>query len=262
MAIPVKLEVFEGPLDLLLHLIEREKINIYDIPIFEITNQYLEYIESLQHEDMNIASEFMVMAAELIDIKCRMLLPSDPDSKDEEDPREELVKRLLEYKMYKVMSDELREKMDGENTVFRHEQMPEEVLSYRPPVSADELLDNVTLSKLSEIFNDLLKRQAEKIDPVRSEFKEVYSEPVSIEKRIEELARYASKHKRFFFSRLLKEQRSRQGIIVTFLAVLEFIKSGLVTVSQESPFDDIEIVTVEGSDFSNIEIEGNFEDEF
>ena len=105
MAIPVKINVFEGPLDLLLHLIEKNKIDIYDIPIVEITDQYMEYIHSMEKEDLSTMSEFMVMAATLLDIKCRMLLPKEINEEgEEEDPREELVQKLLEYKMYKYMS--------------------------------------------------------------------------------------------------------------------------------------------------------------
>ena len=111
MAIPVKLEAFEGPLDLLLHLIEKNKIDIYDIPIVEITEQYLEYIKQMDTEDMNVMSEFLVMAATLIDIKCRMLLPKEVNEDgEEEDPRAELVQKLLEYKMYKYMSFELKDR--------------------------------------------------------------------------------------------------------------------------------------------------------
>ena len=119
MAIPVKLPVFEGPLDLLLHLIDKNKIDIYDIPIAEVTDQYLEYIRQMNHEDMNVTSEFMVMAATLIDIKCRMLLPREVNEEgQEEDPREELVTQLLEYKKYKYISGELREKMEEAGQSF------------------------------------------------------------------------------------------------------------------------------------------------
>ena len=111
MGIPVKLEVFEGPLDLLLHLIEKNKIDIYDIPIVEITDQYMEYLHSMEQEDLGTMSEFMVMAATLLDIKCKMLLPKEVNEEGEEDPREELVQKLLEYKMYKYMSYELKDYM-------------------------------------------------------------------------------------------------------------------------------------------------------
>lgn len=126
MGIPVKLEAFEGPLDLLLHLIEKNKIDIYDIPIVEITEQYMEYIRQMQEENLNIMSEFMVMAATLLDIKCKMLLPKEVTEEGEEkDPREELVQQLLEYKMFKYMSYELRDRMaDASRCVYRAESMP------------------------------------------------------------------------------------------------------------------------------------------
>ena len=121
MAISVKLEVFEGPLDLLLHLIEKNKVDIYDIPIVEITAQYLEYIQNMETEDMNIMSEFLVMAATLLDIKCKMLLPKEVNEEgEEEDPRAELVQKLLEYKMYKYMSYELKDRqVDAGRTLFK-----------------------------------------------------------------------------------------------------------------------------------------------
>ena len=129
MGIPVKLEVFEGPLDLLLHLIDKNKIDIYDIPIVEITNQYMEYIRNMQREDMNIMSEFLVMAATLLDIKCRMLLPKEvTEDGEEEDPRQELVEQLLQYKMYKYMAYELKERQtDADCVLYRKPEIPEEV---------------------------------------------------------------------------------------------------------------------------------------
>ena len=135
MGIPVKLEVFEGPLDLLLHLIEKNKIDIYDIPIVEITDQYMEYIHAMEREDLGIMSEFMVMAATLLDIKCKMLLPKEVNEEgEEEDPRAELVEKLLEYKMYKFMSYELKDKMDdAANVFFKDPTIPDEVAQYRIP---------------------------------------------------------------------------------------------------------------------------------
>ena len=149
MGIPVKLQVFEGPLDLLLHLIEKNKVNIYDIPIVEITNQYMDYIHAMEREDLNVMSEFMVMAATLISIKCRMLLPRETTEEgEEEDPREELVRQLLEYKMYKYMSYELRDRMaQAAKNVYKLPTIPKEVLSYREPVDTSQLLDGLTLEK-------------------------------------------------------------------------------------------------------------------
>ena len=127
MDLTVKLQVFEGPLDLLLHLLEKNKVNIYDIPIVEITAQYMEYIAELKRQDLDVLSEFLVMAATLIDIKSRMLLPSDPDSEEEqEDPRAELVQQLLEYKMYKCMAYELKDRqMDAQRVMFKEPTIPD-----------------------------------------------------------------------------------------------------------------------------------------
>ena len=119
MAISYKLEKFEGPLDLLLHLIDKNKIDIYDIPIVEITNQYMEYIRNMQKEDLNIMSEFLVMAATLLDIKCRMLLPKEETEEgEEEDPRRELVEQLLQYKMYKYMAYELKDRQTDADMIL------------------------------------------------------------------------------------------------------------------------------------------------
>ena len=163
MGIPVKLQVFEGPLDLLLHLIEKNKIDIYDIPIVEITNQYMEYIKAMQKEDLNIMSEFLVMAATLLDIKCRMLLPKEVNEEgEEEDPRQELVEQLLEYKMYKFMSYELKDReLDGDRVMYKSATIPDEVKGYVPPVNLDELLGDLTLVQLNRIFKEVMKRQIE-----------------------------------------------------------------------------------------------------
>ena len=136
MGIPVKLQVFEGPLDLLLHLIDKNKIDIYDIPIVEITNQYMDYIKAMEREDLNVMSEFLVMAATLLDIKCKMLLPKEvTEDGEEEDPRQELVEQLLQYKMYKYMSYELRDReLDGGRAMYKDPTIPEEVMDYVEPV--------------------------------------------------------------------------------------------------------------------------------
>ncbi len=161
MGIPVKLEVFEGPLDLLLHLIDKNKVNIYDIPIVEITEQYLAYVNAMDKQDLDIISEFLVMAATLIDIKSKMLLPKEVDEEGvEKDPREELVNKLLEYKMYKYMSLELRDKeIDADKAMYKKPTIPEEVSKYEPPVDIDKLLGDVTLKQLNDIFNSVIKNK-------------------------------------------------------------------------------------------------------
>ena len=172
MGIPVKLQVFEGPLDLLLHLIDKNKVNIYDIPIVEITRQYLEYVNQMDRTDLNVVSEFLVMAATLIDIKARMLLPKEiNEDGEEEDPRDELVQKLLEYKMYKYMSYELKDReLDAEKNMYKKPTIPEEVAKYETPVNLDELLGDITLGKLNQIFQQIMKRKEDKMDPIRSKF--------------------------------------------------------------------------------------------
>lgn len=246
MGISVKLEVFEGPLDLLLHLIDKNKVDIYDIPIVEITNQYMEYIQEMQKQDLNIMSEFLLMAATLLDIKCRMLLPAEVNEEgEEEDPRQELVEQLLQYKMYKYMSYELRDRqLDGERRMFKAETLPDEVKAYQEPVNLDELLEGLTLAKLNEVFQDILKRQNYKIDPVRSKFGKIEKEEITVEEKMDFLDDYITKHKKFSFSALLKKQKTRMQTVVTFLAILEMMKMGKISVVQEHTFDDIMITSM------------------
>lgn len=245
MGIPVKLQVFEGPLDLLLHLIDKNKIDIYDIPIVEITNQYMEYIQAMEKEDLNIMSEFLVMAATLLDIKCKMLLPKEVNEEgEEEDPRQELVEQLLEYKMYKYMSYELRDRqMDGEQVLYKDPSIPNEVLEYVEPVDLDELLGDLTLAKLNRIFKEVMKKQVDKIDPVRSKFGKIEKEEVTLPDRLDFVSEYARTHSRFSFRSLLEQQTSRTQIVVTFLAVLQLMKEGLILIRQEHAFDDILILS-------------------
>lgn len=247
MAIPVKLPVFEGPLDLLMHLIEKNKIDIYDIPIVTVTDQYLDYIRQMDHEDMNVTSEFMVMAATLIDIKCRMLLPREVNEEGEEqDPREELVRQLLEYKKYKYMSSELRTLMqDAGDIVVRKKQLPEEVRSYSPPVDLEELLGDLNINKLHKIFQAVLRRQENKIDPIRSKFGRIEKEEVSLPDKLTFVERFAIKERHFSFKKLLEGQPGKMHTVVTFLAVLQLIKYGKIRISQEEIFGDIIIDSLE-----------------
>lgn len=245
MGIPVKLQVFEGPLDLLLHLIDKNKIDIYDIPIVEITNQYMAYIRAMEKEDLNIMSEFLVMAATLLDIKCRMLLPKELNEEgEEEDPRQELVEKLLEYKMYKYMSYELKDRqVDAQRAVYKKPTVPEEVLEYVEPVDLDKLLEGVTLFRLNSVFRDVMRRQEDKIDPVRSKFGRLEKEEVTLAEKLDYVAGYARKHKKFGFRSLLEKQASKVQIVVTFLAVLQLMKEGMISILQEHPFEDIVIMS-------------------
>ncbi len=243
MDMTIKLQVFEGPLDLLLHLLDKNKVNIYDIPIVEITNQYMEYIAEMKRQDLNVMSEFLVMAATLIDIKSRMLLPKkETEEEEEEDPRAELVQQLLEYKMYKCMAYELRDRqVDAQRVLFKEPTIPDEVAAYEEPVDLEELVSGMTLSKLNDIFKSIMKKQVDKVDPIRSKFGKIEKEEVSLSDKMQYLEEYCYTHRFFSFRNLLEEQASKMEIIVTFLAILELMKVGKIFISQEYTFDDIRI---------------------
>ena len=247
MAIPVKLEVFEGPLDLLLHLIDKNKIDIYDIPITLITEQYLDYIRQMESEDMNVMSEFLVMAATLLDIKCKMLLPAEVNEEgEEEDPKAELVQKLLEYKIYKYMSYELKDlHMSAGKAFYREARLPKEIAEYRPPIDYGELIGEATLVRLNEMFCFMLKRQEEKIDPVRSGFGKIEKDEIDLDRKQVYLQNYLLKHRYCSFRELLEKQNSKMEIIVTFLLVLEMMKIGKIVIEQEDLFGEIQIVVKE-----------------
>lgn len=249
MSLEIKLQVFEGPLDLLMHLIDKNQVDIYDIPIVTITEQYMAYINAMQREDMDVTSEFLVMAATLIDIKCRMLLPREVNEEgEEEDPRAELVEKLLEYKMYKYMAFELRDRqMDAQLQWYRHKNLPEEVRNFEMPLDMSNLIGNATLSKLNEIFQDLLKRQEDKVDPIRSKFGNIEKEEIDMDAKTLYIRAYIREHQRFSFRSLLEKSHSKTEIIVTFLVMLEEMKLGEIEIEQEETFGDIMITSRKAS---------------
>ena len=241
MELQVKLSSFEGPLDLLLHLIDKNKANIFDIPIALITEQYLEYLDEMKRQDLNIMSEFLVMATTLLDIKAKMLLPAEVTEEGEEiDPREELVQQLIEYKMYKYMSYELRDRqMDAAKNYYKTATLPDEVRSYQAPIDMEALVGDMTLQKLNEIFKSMMKRQVERIDPVRATFGKIEKEEVSMEEEMEYMEQYLREHRRFSFREFLGNTHSKLRMVVVFLTILEFMKMGKITITQEHTFDDI-----------------------
>ncbi len=249
MSLEVKLQVFEGPLDLLLYLIEKNKVDIYDIPIVDITEQYLEYIRQMRREDMNVMSEFLVMAATLIDIKCRMLLPKEVNEDgEEEDPRTELVEKLLEYKMYKYMSYELKDKqMDAGKVWFKNRTMPKEVADYTPPVDYEQLIGEVNLSALREIFESVMKRREDKIDPIRSQFGKIEKDEVDMDAKMSFVQDFILLQRKCSFRNLLEKQHSKMEVIVTFMVVLELMKIGKILIEQQEAFGDIYITSKEAA---------------
>lgn len=245
--VDIKIEKFEGPLDLLLHLIDKNKFNIFDIPIVEITEQYMEYLDKLTEADVDKLSDFLVMAATLISIKAKMLLP-EPESEEteEDDPRAELVKALIEYKMYKYASLELKDmELDAEKMLYKQETIPDEVKSFKEEVDPAEVIGDTTLAKLNEIFLQIMKRENDKIDPVRSKFGNITKDEIRVEDKMAEIRSSLKGLKSINFRTLLEKERGKMNIIVSFLAVLELIKNGAVAVRQEEIFGDIVLDSLE-----------------
>ena len=241
-----KINEFEGPLDLLLHLIEKNKFNIFDIPIADITEQYLDYVAKMQEENLDIMSEFLVMAGTLLSIKAKMLLPKHEEEEEEEDPRAELVRRLLEYKMYKYASYELKDmELDAERNYYKAPSIPDEVKNYKEEIDPAEIIGDVTLLKLNEIFNEVMKRTVDRVDPIRSKFGTIEKEEVNIEDKMLEIRESLRGLKGINFRALLEASHSRQSIIVTFLAILELMKVGHISIKQDKLFGDIIIDSLE-----------------
>lgn len=246
MELTYKLEIFEGPLDLLLHLIEKNKVDIYDIPIVTITEQFLAYMETMDKADLDKISSFIVMAAMLLRIKSKMLLPKEETEEGEEiDPRDELVERLLEYQMFKVLSAELKDReLLAEQVLYRGRHIPKEVGDFKEKPDLDKLLEHVTLRRLKKLFEEVMQRSEEKLDPIRSQFGKIEKETVSLSERMQELEQQLSIHSKLSFAFLLEQNRTKPHIIVTFLAVLELMKLGSIHIEQSQLFGEIQIESI------------------
>ena len=242
MMIDIRLEAYEGPLDLLLALIEKNKVDIYDIPIAEITDQYMAYVEELKEQDLDTLCEFLLLASTLLDIKARMLLPKEEDENGEEiDPRSELVERLIEHQEFKRRAGALEGFYeDSGNVYFREEDLPDEVKHYEVRPDPEELLKDVSIERLKEVFLSVMAREEDRIDPVRSRFGDIQKDPVRLSDKLVRVFDYGREKKHFTFRELL-EGGSKADMVVTFLACLELIKIGRLEVAQEHLFDDISL---------------------
>ena len=227
----VRIENFEGPLDLLLHLIKKNEINICDIPIAMIAQQYLVYIEAMNELNLNVAGEFLIMAATLLQIKSKMLLPADEAAEDDEegqDPREELVRRLLEYKSYKEAARQLDDQEKMWREIFSREQGPPE------PVETDEtLLDNVTLFDLVDALKGIIDR-----NPGRKLI-EIIPDNLTVRERMNVILEMLEGKDSVSFVSLFEESCHRLVVIVTFLAMLELIRLRVARVFQGETFGPI-----------------------
>lgn len=235
----VKLEVFEGPFDLLYHLIEKNEIDIYDIPIARITEEYLEHIRAMQVLDLYLAGEFLVLAATLVELKAKTLIPrpvTEPlDEDGSYDLREELVSRLLEYKRFKNVSEELRTRELDERRIYHR--LVDEVVEY---IRRPDLNDTMPVEKLWEALIEVLSRR-EIEEEESGDVLEIGPEEFSVEDKMEHIQRAVEQHTRLDFRQLFRRRAHKLEIIVTFLALLELVRLNKVRVTQEATFGRISI---------------------
>ena len=241
MSYKVRLQTFEGPFDLLVYLIENAEMSIYDIKISEITSQYLAYIQTMQEMDVHVASEFMVLASALIEIKSKMILPRMVDPGDgnvvEEDPRTELVARLLEYKRFKQAAEILQEQ--EERCTHIYEKPQEDISAYLD--EPDEYL-RLDLAQFANAFNLFIQKK-QKVDSVRKHYTRIERERARMEERISYIAGMLRKSigQIFSFKEFIFNKKDRYDVVVTFVSLLEMAKNRIVQVDQKSTYGDIQV---------------------
>jgi segregation and condensation protein A len=235
MAYRVKLTNFEGPLDLLLFLIKKNEVDIYDIPIASITQQYLEYVAILQMLDLEGAGDFILLAATLIRIKAQMLLPKSPEAEEveEEDPRQELVRRLLEYQRYKEVAEHLSVFEANERHFYSRGHLDLNFDDHDFSDWVDYAKSNVSLFDLMAVFKQVLMRVPKEIQH------RVERIPISVEEQIEYIQQELQINKQLLFISLLQKLPSKIYMIVTFIALLEMMKRGMATATQSGPYGEI-----------------------
>ncbi len=235
MSYKIKLDIFEGPLDLLLYLIKKDHLNIYDIPIARVTEQYLSYLNLMQVMDLNIAGEFLVLAAELMKIKSKMLLPAEETAQEEEqeDPREELVRRLLEYEKFKEIANTLREKETDQKDVFKRPKvevdLPQEVPQKK------EVYFEASIFDLISAFTQALK------DVPKELFYEVIKDEFTVEEKVHSLLHFLLVTPSARVSELFSKAKNKLEVVVTFLAILELIRMKEIVAFQKDLFGEVEV---------------------
>ncbi|QCX32660.1 segregation/condensation protein A [Caloramator sp. E03] len=243
MSINIKLEMFEGPLDLLLHLIKKSEVDIYNIPIAEITDQYIAYLKAMEDLDLEIASEFLVMASTLLEIKSKMLLPRTSNKEDEEsadvDPRQELVQKLVEYKKYKEFAEKLKEYEKSSIIFFKDPEIIDDI------ENKDIYFNNITVENLMKAYKNVINAYEKKFNK-RSEIpKDIDYDEFKIEDKMEYIKSTIYSYKRVSFNKFFENAKSKLEIVVTFLAMLELIKLKIIRAIQYRNFEEI---IIEGQD--------------
>jgi segregation and condensation protein A len=237
MAYKVKLDIFEGPLDLLLYLIKKNEIDIYDIPIAIITEQYLQYLDLMKVLNLDIAGEFLVMASTLTKIKSRMLLPPSEQAEEEEgeDPRAELIEHLLEYQKYKEAAHQLGSRELLEKDIFVREQREEQLTE----MDKESIVIEVNLFDLVDALRKIIERKH-----LSDRFMEVTVEKILVKDKIVEILQGLKEKQQIIFQSLFDELSTKYEIIVTFLAILELMRLRAVRVFQVHPYGEIRVISL------------------
>ena len=235
----IKVADFEGPFDLLLHLIKKNKMDIYNVEIYKVTNQYLEYLNTRKVMDLEITSEFIVVAATLIEIKSKNLLPKvKVEEENEEDIEIKLMERLIEYKRFKAVSEFFNDKYVSSGEVFSKK--PEVIEEIKPEkVDNDDIFKNITLLDLYNIYNKILENYREKQNKVNVVQKKIYVDKYKVEDKMEELLKKFNSVEVIEFNNLMKESSCKLETVVIFLALLELIKIRTIQVFQDENFSNI-----------------------
>ena len=236
---------FEGPFDVLLSLIKENEMDIYDIKIAEITKQYLDYLNEIKSLDLELTSEFIVMAARLIEIKSKLLLPKSKEETEEEgiDPRKELMEKLIEYKKFKLAATYFKDKEDNSGVVFS--KLPEILIDNNEKVILSELLKNITLEGINTIYIQVMTRFKNKVNPSNTLQREIPVEVFRMEDKMQELKRRIHLERKMNFTSYIASCESKMEVVVSFLALLELIKIKAVTVYQDGSFAEILMERVE-----------------
>lgn len=246
MSLSIKITNFEGPFDLLLHLIKKNEMDIYNIKILEITNQYLDYLKEMKHMDLDITSEFIVIAATLIEIKSKILLPKPKVENEEEnevDATKELIDKILLYKKFKVAAEFLLEREKETGIMFSKK--PEIIEEKNHKETTADLLKNITMLDLYNLYNELMNIYLSKINTEATIEDKIKMEVYKIEDKMDELKNIMNISPKVHFTNILMSYKSKTEVIVTFLALLELIKLKNVKVIQEGNFKDIYIERIE-----------------
>lgn len=238
MTLNIKVQAFEGPLDLLLHLIKTSEVDIYNIPIAQITEQYIEYLKAMEELDLNIASEFILMAATLLEIKSNMLLPKvkkEDETSADEDPRKELVEKLIEYKKYKEMSLKLKDMEEDNYIYFKTPEIIDDI------DNREEFFENITLENLMFAFKRVVDSYENRFNKLGKIPENISYDEYKIEDKMDEIRQALKSNVKIKFEDFFNKAEGKMEIVVIFLAMLELIKLKFINVIQRENFGDIVI---------------------